>query len=356
MTVQIHPVGGYGEVGRNMTAIKVDDEVVICDMGIHVSNYIKLTNDEDLQNISLDQLHKAQAIPNDSTINDWKDKVLAIIPTHAHLDHVAAIPFLAGQYKCPVYGTPFTIEVLSANLQNEKIDLPNKLHKVNPNSKIRLSKNIEVEFINITHSTPQTVMLAIHTKYGSIVYANDFKLDYTPTLGQKPNVERLKQIGQGKVLALISECLYANDHIKMPSEAMARDMLREVMYNTDNKDNLIVVTTFSSHIARLKSIIECGNKLGRKILFLGRSMAKYVYAAENANIVNFTKDIELVKYSSKIQKRLKKMGQKERKKYLLVITGHQAEAKATLSKIAYGDIQFKFHPQDHLIFASKVKC
>ena len=133
MPIKMCAVGGYGEVGRNMTAIKVDNEVVILDMGIHVSNYIKLTQDEDIKNIKVDELHQANAIPNDSTIKDWKNDVIAIMPTHAHLDHVASIPFLASKYNAPVIATPFTIEVLKAILRDEKIALPNKLKVVNPN-------------------------------------------------------------------------------------------------------------------------------------------------------------------------------------------------------------------------------
>lgn len=336
-----------------MTAIRVDDEVVILDMGIHVPNWINLTEDEDIKDISVEELRAAKAVPNDRIIKDWRKDVIAIIPSHAHLDHVAAIPFLAQQYDAPVIATPFTIEVLKAILTDEKISLPNKLKKVNVNAKLKLSSKIEVEFINVTHSTPQSVLIAVHTKYGTIIYANDFKFDMTPTLGQKVNFERLKAIGKKKVLALISECLYANDPIKMPSEAVARDMLKEVLLGIDNKRNAIIVTTFSSHIARLKSIIEIGRKMNRKVVLLGRSLAKYVYAAENVGLVNFSKDAEIVKYSSKIKRRLSKIRDKDRNKYLLIMTGHQGEPRATLSKLIFREIKYTLRKGDHVIFASK---
>ncbi|MCH8003504.1 MAG: ribonuclease J, partial [Nanoarchaeota archaeon] len=120
----------------------------------------------------------------------------------------------------------------------------------------------------------------------------------------------------------------------------------------DNKNNLIVVTTFASHIARLKSIIEFGKKLNRKIVFMGRSLSKYVKAAENVGLVNFSKDIEIVKYGRQIERKLKKVD-KERKKYLLVVTGHQGEPKSVLYRIAKGELKFKLYHDDNVIFSCK---
>src|SRR3990167_7198883 len=134
----------------------------------------------------------------------------------------------------------------------------------------------------MTHSTPHTVMIALHTKEGIVLYANDFKFDLFPTLGKKPNFRRLEELGKQKVLALICDSTYAADARKMPSEAIAREMLKEVMLGIDSKNKHVVVTTFSSHIARLNSIVEFGQRLNRKVVFMGRSMGKYVGAAERA--------------------------------------------------------------------------
>src|SRR3989338_6022986 len=114
--IEICAVGGYNEIGKNMTAIRVDDEVVIIDMGLHLDNYIKYTEDEeeDIVEISANELAKVGAIPNDSVIKDWRDKVKAIIPTHAHLDHVGALIFLSNKYNAPILCTPFTAEVIRA--------------------------------------------------------------------------------------------------------------------------------------------------------------------------------------------------------------------------------------------------
>src|SRR3989344_2639991 len=110
MTVEICTVSGFNEVGRNMVAIRVDDEVVICDMGLHLENYIKVTEDEEENVVKLNRevLIKARAVPDDGLIKDWKGKVKAIVPSHAHLDHLGAIPYLASHYDAPVIGTPYT--------------------------------------------------------------------------------------------------------------------------------------------------------------------------------------------------------------------------------------------------------
>src|SRR3989338_6253494 len=170
--IEICAVGGYNEVGKNMTAVKVDDEVVIFDMGIHLDPYIRYTEDEDVHNITTAELLNVGAIPNDSVIEDWRKHVKAIIPTHAHLDHIGAIMFLSNKYKAPIICTPFTAEVIRTISTDDKITLKNKTTVLNANSTHNLTKNIKVEFINITHSTPQTVMVALHTKYGTIIYAN----------------------------------------------------------------------------------------------------------------------------------------------------------------------------------------
>jgi ribonuclease J len=195
-------------------------------------------------------------------------------------------------------------------------------------------------------------MIALHTKEGIILYANDFKFDLFPTLGKKPNFKRLEELGKQKVLALICDSTYAADARKMPSESIAKEMLREVMLGISSKNKHVVVTTFSSHIARLNSIVEFGQKMGRKIVFMGRSMAKYVRAAEATGIANFTSKVEVLKFSGQIKRKLKKIA-KDRGKYLMVATGHQGEPNSVLSKMMNGELKFKFFPEDHIIFSCR---
>ncbi len=356
MPLEICTIGGYNETGGNSVAIKVGDEVIILDMGLFMENYIRYTEDrEDSSSKNYKDLLKVGAVPNYSHIDDWKDKVVAIIPSHAHLDHCGAIPFAAGLFpKAPIICTPYTVEVLKGTLSDERMTIPNRFIPLNPNSSYVISSTITVEFVHVTHSIPHTVMVVIHTPEGKVLYANDYKFDRTPTLGKGPNFERLEALGKEGIDLLIVECLYAHEHRKTPSEAVAKQMLKDVMLGVNNKGKAMIVTTFSSHIARLKSIIELGKKLDRKIVFLGRSLAKYVAAAETLNLVNFKEEIEIIGYRDQVERTLRKIMKEGKDKYLIVCTGHQGEPKAILSKIAKNELNFNLEEGDIVVFSCSV--
>lgn len=349
--VEIYAVGGYDEVGKNCTVIKVNGEAVMLDMGIHIENYIRYTEDEELIAVRPSELIKAEAVPDISIIEGLRGKIRAIIPTHAHLDHLGAIPYLGNKFKAPIIGTAYTTEVLKTILKDDKIKLNNEIKTLSANSSFKVSENMKVEFIHTTHSVPQTVMVAVHTKEGIILYANDFKFDLFPVLGKKPNFKRLENLGREGILALIVDSTYARDNRKMPSENVAREMLNDVL-SIPAKKGVIVVTTFSSHLARLKSIVELGKKINREIIFLGRSLHKYVKAGEKVGIINFTKDVKIFRFGGQIKKILKKVEQ-DRERYLIVVTGHQGEPKAVLAKMARKEFQFNFNDNDHIIFSCK---
>ncbi len=350
--VEICTIGGYSEVGKNMTAVKSGDEVVLLDMGINVPKLINF-EEEGVERANLDakKLISAGAIPDDRFIKEWQPKVKAIICSHCHLDHIAAIPYLADKYNCPIIATPFTIEVIKTLLKDDKIKIRNKLIPLNVNSSIKIN-NFEIEFINITHSTLQTVMIAVHIKEGTILYANDFKFDNFPVLGKKPNYQRLRELGKENVLALIVDSLYSNAERKTPSEKVARELLKDVMLGTENQENLIIVTTFASHLARIRSIIDFGKLLNRKIILMGRSMFKYSDAAERIGLINYSREAEILSYGRIIKKKLKDI-EKNRSKYVIVCTGNQGEPEAVLSKMADGRLPLKFKIEDHIIFACK---
>ena len=355
MGLQIITVGGYSEIGRNCTLVKVDNEAVILDMGLHMDNYIAYTEErEELhteKDMSADTLIKAKAVPNIYQIQDLWPKVKAICLTHAHLDHIGAIPFLSNKFKANIHCTRYTAEVLGAILRDEKISLKNENIPHPTNSRFKVSKKITIEFINITHSVPQTVIIAVHTPYGVLVYANDFKLDNAPTLGDKPNFNRLKKLGEEGVKVLIVDSLYADTSMKTPSESIAKEMLKDVLLGVNSEGKAIIITTFSSHIARLKSILELGKKLKRKIVFIGRSLNKYINAAERAGIINMSKKAEFVRYGNKVEKFFKKV--KHPEKYLFVVTGHQGEPKAVLPRMVRQHF-FDFDEEDHVIFSCSI--
>ena len=301
---------------------------------------------------SRDELIGIGAAPDDSVISEWEGCVRAIILSHAHLDHIGAVPYLASKYRCPIFATPYTIGVLKSLFFDEGIKIRNHLKQINPNSRIRISNNIVLEFINITHSTLQTVVIALHTKIGSIIYANDYKFDNHPIVGKRPNYKRLGEISKRGVIALITDSLYSDKRMKTPSEKVAREMLKDVMLGTNNTGKAVFVTTFASHIARLKSIVDFAKMMNRKIVFLGRSLGKYTNVAQKLNLISFGREVEIYSGRRKVDEKLKDIN-RNREKYVVVCTGNQGEPNSTLCRVAYNETPFKFGIEDQVIFSCK---
>lgn len=355
--IKIHTVGGFSEVGKNMAVVELEEDAFIFDEGFFLPPLIEMQEKEKNKfHYSEKKLKSIKAIPNDNVIEKIRHKVRAQFIGHAHLDHVGAIPFLSDRYNAPIYGTPFTIEVLNSLLEDNEITLKNKIYSVNPNSVVFVkgkSKTYKVEFLNITHSTIQTSMIAIHTEKGPIIYANDFKLDDTPTFGLKPNYKRLKELSRQGVHALIVDSLYSGTDRKTPSEKIAKTLLEEVLITVQNQHAGIIVTTFSSHIARLKSIVEFAKKLNRQPVFLGRSLSKYSIAAQNTKLAPFLKDVKISKYRRQVEKTLHEV-ERNRKKYLIACTGHQGEPGSILERLSRNQLPFRINKEDNIIFSSSV--
>jgi len=354
--MKIHGIGGFDEVGKNMTAVELKDDVIIFDCGIFLPPIVALEETEKVYTEK--RLRAIRAVPSDYILDklNLRHKVRAIIPSHAHLDHIGAIPYLAHRYNAEIIGTPFTTEVLKTLLKDEKITLKNKIKTMQPNSSCYVqgkNKKYKVDFINMTHSTIQTSMIALHTDEGIVLYSNDFKLDNFPVLGKKPNYEKLKEISKIGVKALIVDSLYSGDERKTASEKVARSLLEDVMLTTSNEGAGLFVTTFSSHIARLKSIVEFGKQLNRKIFFLGRSLNKYVSAAARIDMCPFRNDVEIATYRNQLERTLKKIN-RDSGKYLVVCTGHQGEPGSILDRLSRNKLPFQFRSQDHVIFSSSV--
>lgn len=355
MALEVIPIGGYEESGKNMTVIKYGDEAVILDMGFHLPSLVGFEEQGgNRRHLTTRGLQKLGAIPDDSKVlNNLKNWVKAIVPSHCHLDHIGAIPYLEGGYNAPIISTPYTTEVLKILAADEKIKLKNEVFSKKAGSRFRVSKNIEVELLNMTHSTLDCASVIVHTPEGKVVYINDFKLDNKPIIGKKPDYNRLKELGKGgDVRLLILNCLYAHAHMKTPSESVAKEMLKDVMLGAENHGNSLIVTCFASHIARLKSAVEFGRKLNRKVVFLGRSLSKYTQAADNLNYVPWMKDVEVLTYSRQVEKKLHQI-EKKRDKHLIVCTGNQAEPGAILTRIGESKLPFKFLHDDHVVFSCK---
>lgn len=352
--LKIHAVGGFSEVGKNMTAVECNDDVTLCDAGLFipalvgVSEKEKIPTEQGMRNIG--------ALPNDHYLdeNNLRDKVRSIAVSHAHLDHVGAVQYLAHRYKAGVYGTPYTMEVLKNLLPERGMPVKSKLHSIKSNgfAHINGKQKYEVEFVNMTHSTLQCALVAVHTPDGVVLYANDYKLDDTPVIGDKPNYTRLKQIAKEGVKALVVNCLYAHSEKKTPSESLARDLVKDKFQELQGSKDGLIVTTFASHIARLKSIVDFGQKLDRKIVFIGRSLAKYVSAGEMINQVPFKNKIILATYKKQVDKTLR-MVEANRDKYLVVCTGHQGEKGSVLDRMSRNQLPLRINPGDDIVFCSK---
>jgi len=232
----------------------------------------------------------------------------------------------------------------------------NKLTTIQPNSSYYVQgkkKKYQIDFVNITHSTIQASMVALHTDEGVFLYANDFKFDNNPIVGKEPNYDLLKELAKEGVKALVVDSLYSKDERKTASEKIARGLLEDVMLTTSNEKSAIVVTTFSSHIARLKSIVDFSKRLGRQPVFVGRSLNKYVRAAINVKLCPFSKEIQLSSFKKQVEKSLKKINS-NKTNYVLVCTGHQGEPGSVMDRISKSQLPFQLNYEDHVIFSSSV--
>ncbi|MBR9678190.1 MAG: RNase J family beta-CASP ribonuclease [Nanoarchaeota archaeon] len=354
MKIEIMAVGGYDEVGRNMTAVKIGEEVVLLDMGWNLEKVLMHFGQYDPRRHSLQDMIEVGAYPDYQYMGSWIDKVKAILISHAHLDHISAIPKLAGVFpNAEIIGTPFAMEVLKESLKQEPNPIPNKIFVMKAGSKKKVGKNFNVEFIHVTHSTPDSVMIALKTPAGTVLYTGDWKLDNQPILGKRTNMQKLKKLGEEGVKVLIADTVRIERESKTPSESMVREMLKDVLWGVQNQENAIFVTTFASHIARLKTIKDLGEKMGRKVIFLGRSMDMYINAANRAGIVDLTKGAEIYGRRKGIERALKQV-MKHQSKYLVVITGHQGEPHSVLDRISRKELPFTFDEWDTLIFSSEI--
>jgi ribonuclease J len=352
--LKIHPIGGYNEVGKNMTVLEMKKDAVLFDAGLYLPAIVGV---EERERIPTERGMRALgALPDDLHLDrkDIRHKVRAIAVSHAHLDHVGGVQYLSHRYKAPVLSTPFTIEVLKALAADNKQRIANRLVPVKMNDSfiVKGSSNYQVEFVNMTHSTIQSSMIAVHTPEGVVLYANDYKFDNAPVFGDPPNYRRLKELSKIGIKALIVDCLYAPDDRKTPSEKVARGLLEDVFFTTDNRKAGIIVTTFSSHIARLKSIVEFSKRLNREVIFMGRSLSKYVSAADAVGKAPFLKDVQIMTYRKQTDRVLKRIN-REKEKYLVVCTGHQGEPGSILDRISRNEVHYNLSEGDHIIFSSK---
>jgi len=342
-------IGGYSEVGKNMTAIEVNNEIVIFDMGYNMEKVVELN--EEMDNLSLPEIIISGAIPDDAIIQKQKKKVKAIVINHGHLDHCGAVSFLAHNYNCPIIAPPYACDIIRKMNKDSKKPIKNKIIELSAGKSIKISEKLELEFVHITHSIPDTVLSVLNTTEGKVVYANDFKLDEEPTLGKKPDYKRFKELGTENIKLYIPDTTRILQKNFSPSEKEAQIKLKHNFAKIYPDNSLVVTTTFASHIARLNNIIKVNNNQ-RKIVFLGRSLKGYATLAEKRGLINLG-NIEVATRRKDLSEILKRVS-RDRGNYLIVCTGHQGEQNAVLSRLAREELPFSFKREDHVVFSSEI--
>jgi ribonuclease J len=355
LSVEVIAIGGYEEVGKNMSAVKVGDDVIIFDMGIHLDR-LHIHEDTDISRMhSLDLIERG-VIPDDTLMKDVDGKVRAIVFTHGHLDHIGAVAKLAHRYEAPIIATPYTLSLIERTIKGEKkFKVTNPLKVLNPGEKCQVSPDITLEFIRATHSIPQTVMAALHTSEGIIVYANDFKFDNHQKIASPPDYHRLRELGRKGVLALIVETTRVGEEqeVKTHSEKIAKLVLEDIMKGPLQEKQGMLITTFSSHIERIQAITDIARQSDRQILLLGRSMERYCSLAESMGILKLPSSASVYGSPKSVNKALARAEDK-REDYLLVTTGHQGEPDALLPRIANAKTQFTINRGDNVVISAPV--
>jgi ribonuclease J len=354
MEIEIVAVGGYEEVGRNMTAVRCGKDIVIFDMGLRLDQ-VMIHEDAEIENMHSLDLIQMKAIPDDTMMNTVEGTVKAIVCTHGHLDHIGAIPKLAHRYNAPIIATPYTIELIRQQIQGEqKFGVNNKLFALRAGQRYTVSPTATLEFVRVQHSIIDTVMAVLHTPHGAVVYANDFKLDRTPVIGEPPDFARLRQLGKEGVLALIVESTNVEIKGRTASERVARDLLRDVITSYEDDKSSILVSTFSSHIARVKTIAECAHEIGRKPVLLGRSMERYSSTAEQMKLVAFPNTLSMFGNRRTVERTMRRMMKAGKEKFMPIVTGHQGEPGSVLTRIATDDTPYKIEKGDKILFSARV--
>ena len=352
--IGIIAVGGYNEMGRNMTAVHVGGDIIIFDMGLRLDQ-VQIHEDVEIERMHSLDLIKIGAIPDDTVLKGVNGTVRAIVCTHGHLDHIGAISKLAHRYRAPIIATPYTIGLIKQLIKSErKFPAENELVEMNAGETKEVSKNLSIEFIRVQHSTLDCVFIAVHTPRGILLYANDFKMDRTPTLGEPPDIKRLKQIGKEGVFLMITESTNAAIAGKTPSERIAKALLNDVLIGTEETESGVIVTTFSSHIARIAATLEIAKKMDRIPVLMGRSMDKYVKLAAKMGYVQLPENLKIYGVRKNIDKAFARIASEGKEKYLPIVTGHQGEPGAVLERISMDNTGYRIESGDKVIFSANV--
>ena len=324
-SLRIIPLGGLGEIGKNITAIEYEDVIIVIDCGISFP-------DEDMYGIDL-------VIPDIKYLLDNKDKVKGLFLTHGHEDHIGAIPYILKQINMPVYGTKLTIGLVESKLKEHDMLSKTNLIPISPGESIKLNKLI-IEFIRVTHSIAESCALAIHTPIGIILHTGDFKIDYTPIDGKVMDLNRIAQLGQEGILLLMADSTNVERAGHSLSEKIIGETLNRIISNANGR---VIVATFASNIHRMQQIADASMMYNRKIVFSGRSME---------NISNVAMDLGYLHIPKESIVGIEDLNRYPSDKITIITTGSQGEPMAGLSRIAYGSHRHISIEQDDLFIIS----
>ena len=308
-SLRVIPLGGLGEIGKNITAIEYNDEIIVIDCVISFQ-------DEDMYGIDL-------VLPDIQYLRNKRDKIKGLFLTHGHEDHIGAIPYILKEINIPVYGTKLTIGLVESKLKDHDMLFNTELNPIRPGETIKLN-NLSVEFIRVTHSISGSCALAIHTPIGIVLHTGDFKIDYTPIDGKVMDLNRIAQLGKEGVLLLMADSTNVEREGHSLSEKIIGETLNRIISNAKGR---VIVATFASNIHRMQQIANASMMHNRKIVFNGRSMETISNVAMELGYLHIPKDSivgidDLNKYPSD--------------KITIITTGSQGEPMAGLSRIAYG--------------------
>ncbi len=324
--VKIIPLGGLGEIGKNITVIECDDEIVVIDCGIAFP-------DEEMYGVDL-------IIPDITYLKNNVEKIKGIFLTHGHEDHIGALPYVLKEINVPLYGTKLTIGIVKTKLEEHNILSEAKLNNVDPGDVVSFNK-LKVEFIRNTHSIADSCSLAIFTPVGIILHTGDFKIDYTPIDGQKMDLQRISNLGKEGVALLMADSTNVERQGHSLSEKSIGFTLDRVISNAKGR---VIVATFASNIHRMQQIVDASFKSNRKIIFNGRSME---------NISKVAMELGYLHIPNNDVMSIDDLKNYENDKITLITTGSQGEPMASLARIAFSNHRkIAIEPNDTFIISA----
>ena len=324
--LKVIPLGGLGEIGKNMTAIEYDDELIVIDCGIAFP-------DEDMYGVDL-------IIPDISYLIENESKLKGIFITHGHEDHIGAIPFILKQVNIPIYGTRLTIGLIENKLKEHGLLATTSLNIIKPRESAKFN-HLEVEFIRNTHSIADSCSLAIHTPVGIIFHTGDFKVDLTPIDNEPMDFERISELAKEGILLLMSD----STNVERKGYTMSERAISETFTKLfEHATGRIIVATFASNIHRMQQIIDASKQYNRKVAFSGRSMENISKVATELGYLHIDDD-QLVNIHN-----INSVADDE---ITLIVTGSQGEPMGALARIAFSNHRhIKLKPNDLFIISA----